>query len=157
MDPVRRYELTNLALTAVALAHALATWPVADVAALFGGGAALVFVLEAIGVGLGVHRHEMAPQVLGVPLVVVGAWPAIVYLAYRVALLALPAGPQTAAAAAVLATGLDALTEADAVGAGVWTYPEHPLSTVRWRGVPLWNFAGWLGVVFLTAMLPTLV
>jgi hypothetical protein len=157
MDPVLRYELTNVALTGVALVHALATWPPVDVAALFGGGAALVFVLETVGVGLGFHEHEMAPQVLGVPLVVVGAWPAIVYLTYRVALVALPAGAQAAAAAAVLATAMDALTEADAVAAGVWTYPEHPLSTVRWRGVPLWNFAAWLGVVFLTAMLPTLV
>ena len=156
MDAVRRYELTNLAVTGLALGHALATWPLADVAALFGGGAALVFVLEVVGVGLGFHRHGMAPQALGVPLVVLGAWPGIVYLAYRVALLGLSPGVEAAAGAAVLATALDALTEVDAVEEGVWTYPEHPLSTVRWRGVPLWNVAAWLVVVFATAMLPTL-
>lgn len=41
--------------------------------------------------------------------------------------------------------------------AGVWHYPEHRLSAVRFRGIPLWNFGVWLVVVFVTAMLPTIV
>jgi len=154
MDPVRRYALTNAVLFAAALGHALLTWPLGDAAALFVGGGAIAFVLEVVGVAWGLFDHEMRPQVLGVPVAAVGAWPAVVYLSYRVALLGLAPGVPAAAGAAVLATALDVATEVDAVEAGVWTYPEHPLSAVRLRGIPLWNFAAWLAVVFGTAMLP---
>jgi putative membrane protein len=97
----------------------------------------------------------MQPQVLDVPLVAPLAWPALVYLADRGALLVLPAGVEAAAGAAVLATLPDVATGVDALAEGVWEVPEHPVSGLQWRGVPLWNFAAWLGVVFLTAMLPT--
>ena len=43
-----------------------------------------------------------------------------------------------------------------AVEDGVWSYPEHDLSSPRFRGVPWWNFAGWFVNVFVIAMLPTL-
>lgn len=155
MDPVRRYTLSNVAVFVVGLGHALLTWPLGDVAALFGVGATVVFVLEALGIAAGLHRHQMTPQVLGVPLVVVGAWPAIVYVTYRFALLAQPAGVQAAAGAALLATLIDAFTEVDALAVGVWSYPEHPLSRLRFAGVPWWNVAAWLAIVFVTAMAPT--
>lgn len=155
MDAVRRYALTNAVLFVVALGHGLLTWPAGDVAVLFVGGGVVAFVLEVVGVAWGLFDHEMEPRVLDVPVAVVLAWPAVVYLTYRVALLALPAGVQAAAGAAALATLLDAATEVDAVEAGVWTYPEHPISGVRWRTIPLWNFGAWFAVVFATAMLPT--
>lgn len=157
MNPVRRYALTNVTLFALALGHALLTWPARDVAALFLGGAAVAFVLEAIGIAAGLFRHEMRPQVLGVPLAVVAAWPAIVYVTYRIALLGLDPGVPAAAGAAVLATVLDAFTELDAIGEGVWTYPEHPLSSLRFAGVPWWNFVAWFIIVFVTALLPSFV
>lgn len=157
MDPVRRYTVTNAIVVAIALGHGLLTWPLADVAALFVGGAAIAFVLEVVGTAVGLFEHEMEPRVLGVPLVVVAAWPAIVYVSYRVALVVLPPGAPAAAGAAVLATAIDVPTELDAVAAGVWRYPEHRLSGVRVGGIPLWNFAAWLTVVFATAMLPSLV
>jgi hypothetical protein len=155
MDAVRRYTLTNAVLFVLALAHGLLTWPPGDVAALFVGGAAIAFVLEVLGVAWGLFDHEMTPQLLDVPLVVVVAWPAVVYLTYRAALVVLPAGAPAAVAAGVLATVLDVATELDAVEAGVWTYPEHPISGVRWRGIPLWNFVAWFTIVSVTAMLPT--
>lgn len=157
MDPVRRYALTNVVLVVAALGHALLTWPLAATLALFAGGAAIAFVLEAAVIAAGLVRHEMRPQLLGVPLVVVGAWPAVVYLTYRVALLTLPEGAAAAAGAAVLATVLDAATEPNALAEGVWAYPEHPLSSPRLGGAPWWNFAGWLAIVFVVAMLPALV
>jgi hypothetical protein len=155
MDAVRRYTLTNAVLFVVALAHGLLTWPLVDVAALFVGGAAIAFVLEVVGVAWGLFDHEMGPQVLDVPLAVVVAWPAVVYLTYRAALVVLSPGAPAAVAAGVLATALDVTTELDAVEEGVWTYPEHPISGVRWRGIPLWNFVAWFTIVFVTAMLPT--
>lgn len=156
VDPVRRFSLTTAAVAAVALAHALLTWPLPDAAVLFVGGGALAFVAEALVVRLGMLRHAMAPRVAGVPLVVVAAWPATVYVLYRLALLVAPAGLRAAALAAVVGVLLDLLTDPDGVERGVWTYPEHWASAPRFRGVPWWNFVGWLALVFLTAMLPTL-
>lgn len=155
MDPVRRYSITNGIVVVLALGHALLTWPLADVLALFVGGATIAFVLEAVGVAAGLFHHEMRPQVLGVPASVIGAWPAVTYVAYSVALLALPGGVPAAAGAAVIALALDAATEPNAVAGGVWTYPEHPISSPRVAGVPWWNFVAWLVLVFVTAMLPT--
>jgi putative membrane protein len=99
----------------------------------------------------------LKPQLLGVPVTVVVAWPAIVYLAYRVALLVAPAGLEAAALAAVLATALDVPTDPHGVREGVWRYPESAVSEPRFYGVPWWNFLGWLVIVFATAMLPALV
>jgi len=156
MDAPRRFATTTALVVLIGFGHAVATWPPDAVVALFGGGAVLAFALEAVGIVAGLFRHEMRPQVLGVPLVVVGAWPATVYLAYRVALLGLSPGVPAAAGAAAIATAIDLPLEVRAVEAGVWSYPEHPLSAVRIRGVPLWNAVGWLVIVFVTAMLPTL-
>lgn len=155
MDPVRRYSITNAIVVVAALSHALLTWPLPDVLALFVGGAAIAFALEIGAVAAGMVHHEMRPQVLGVPVVVIGAWPAIVYVTYRVALLALPEGVTAAVGAAALATALDGLTEPNATAEGVWSFPEHPLSSVRLAGIPAWNFLGWFVVVFVTALLPT--
>jgi len=155
VDPVRRFAVTTAAVAVVALTHALLTWPLPDVAALFVGGATLAFVAEAVVIRLGLLEHAMAPRVAGVPLVVLAAWPATAYVFYRIALLALPAGVEAAAVAAVLGTLYDVVADPQGVHEGVWSYPEHPLSSLRFRGVPWWNFAGWLVLVFATAMLPT--
>jgi putative membrane protein len=157
MDHARRFQLSNVLLFAVALAHALSTWPPGATVALFAGGAALAFALEAVGIAAGLLRHEARPRVAGVPVSVPLAWPAIVYVAYRVALLVVPAGVPAAALAALLATAADAATDPAMVRRGLWSYPPSRLSTPRFRGVPWWNFLAWPGLVFVTAMLPALV
>lgn len=157
MDDARRFQATNGLLAAVALAHALWTWPLRATVALFVGGAALAFALEAVGVALGLLRHEARPQVAGVPVTVPVAWPAIVYVASRGALLAVPAGVPAAALAALLATVADAVTDPIMVRRGVWSYPEARLSSPRVRGVPWWNALAWFGLTFATALLPGLV
>jgi len=154
MEPTTRFQLTNVVLAVLAVGHALATWPVRATAALFLGGAALAFLAEAAVVRAGLLEHAMAPRVAGVPLAVVAAWPAIVYLCLRLALLVRPPGLAAAGLAAVLATAFDLLTDPTGVDAGVWTYPDHPVSAPRVAGVPWWNFAGWLGLVFVSATLP---
>lgn len=154
MDVRRRYHRNNLVLFGVAVAHALLTWPVEATVALFAGGVAIAFVLEVIAVRLGILEHELRPQLGGVPVTILLAWPAVVYLVYRVALLVAPAGVTAAALTAVLATAVDVLLDPKGVRNGVWRYPEHPLSAPRLRGIPWWNFAGWLVIVFVTSMLP---
>lgn len=155
MDAPRRYALGNAALAAVALVHALATWPLPDAVALFAGGAVVASVAEAVGVRAGLLRHHATPKVAGVPLAVVVAWPAIVYVAIRAVAPVVPAGVPTAVAAALLAAAADAVAEPRAVEAGLWTYPDHPLSTPRYRGVPWWNAPSWLTIAFVTATLPS--
>lgn len=155
MDDLTRFRVVNVAIFAVALAHAALTWPPRAVLALFVGGAALAGVAEVVVIAAGLLEHELEPQVAGVPLVVLLAWPAVVYASLRVALLVAPAGPPAAALAAVLATAADVVTDPDGVERGVWRYPEAAVSTPRYRGVPWWNFVGWLLIVFVTALLPT--
>jgi len=155
MDDLTRYRVGNVAIFAVALSHAALTWPPRAVLALFVGGAALAGVAEVAVIRLGLLEHELEPQVAGVPLVVLLAWPAIVYASLRGALLVAPSGPPAAALAAVLATATDVLTDPDGVERGVWRYPEATVSTPRYRGVPWWNFVGWLLLVFVSALLPT--
>jgi putative membrane protein len=136
----------------VTLGHALLTWRPASTAALFVGGGLLAFGAELVGVHTGLLEHELRPQIAGVPVSVILVWPAVVYATYRLALLAVPAGIPAATLAAVLATALDVLTDPNGVREGVWRYPEHPLSTPRFRGVPWWNFMAWFLLVFLTAL-----
>jgi putative membrane protein len=100
-------------------------------------------------------RHNYRPQVASVPVSILLAWPAVVYLFYRGALLVAPAGAGAAAVTAVAATLVDAITDPILLDRGAWEYPEWVLSEPRFRGVPWWNFVGWLAITFVTALLPT--
>lgn len=153
-DVARRYAGSQVALFCLALAHALLTWPLRNVLALFLSGVVVAFALEAPVIRLGLLRHNLRPLVAGVPVSVLLAWPAVVYVAVRAAGLVVDGAAATAALAAVLATLFDAVADPQAVGESAWEYPDTPVSDLRFGGVPWWNFAGWLAVVFLTAMLP---
>ena len=156
MDVRRRFQVTNFVLVAVAVTHALATWPLADTAALFLGGMVLAFVLEAVTIRLGFLEHAVEPQLAGVPVTIVLVWPAVVYVSYRLALLVVPGTVPAAALAALLATLGDVATDPRGVRDGLWRYPPARLSKPRFYGVPWWNFVGWLVIVFLTALFPEL-
>lgn len=157
MGALQRYQLANVGLFVASLAHALLTWPVRRIAALFLGGFLIASAAELAVVRSGLVKHNLRPRVAGVPVSILLVWPAIVYLSYRIALLFVPAGIEAAALAAAIATGIDVPTDPDGVENGVWEYPESPLSTPRFRSVPWWNFVGWFAIVFVTAMLPSVV
>lgn len=157
MDATRRFQLTNLVLAGLALGHASLTWPWRATVALFVGGALLAFVAELVVVRGGLLEHAIEPQVFGVPVSVVLVWPAVVYVALRVALLVTNPGLAAAGLAALMATAFDVLTDPSGVAEGVWTYPDHRLSALRFYDVPWWNFAGWLVIVFASAMVPIIV
>lgn len=150
----RRHVLVNVVLFVSTLGHALVTWPLTDAVALFGGGVVVAFVAEAPAIHAGLFYHNLRPQVARVPVWVLLAWPAVVYVAVRVAGVFVDGTAATAALAAVLGTAMDVLTDPPAVEEGAWVYPERPVSEPRFRGVPWWNFAAWPVVVFVTAMLP---
>ncbi|NHX37716.1 carotenoid biosynthesis protein [Halolamina sp. R1-12] len=152
----RRYVAGQLGLFLLTLAHALLTWPLAETAALFVGGAVVAFALEAPAIRAGLFTHSLRPQIVGVPVSILLAWPAVVYLAVRAASLVVDGPLAVAGTAAVLATLVDAVIEPRAVAAGAWAYADV-IPGPRLCGVPWWNAAGWLVVVFVTALLPAAV
>ncbi len=152
----RRYVASQVGLFLLTLAHALLTWALADTLALFAGGIAVAFLVEAPSIRVGLFTHYLQPKVAGVPVSILLAWPAVVYLAVRAASLVVDGPIAVAALAAVLGTLADAVAEPGAVEDGAWRYSTM-IPGPRVRGVPWWNAAGWLGVVFVTASLPTLV
>ncbi|MFW5939479.1 MAG: carotenoid biosynthesis protein [Halolamina sp.] len=152
----RRYVRTQLGLFLATLAHALLTWPVPEVVALFAGGVAVALAVEAPAIRAGLFTHHLRPQVARVPVSVLLAWPAVVYLAVRAASVVVDGTLAVAATAAVLATLVDAVVEPGAVDDGAWEYG-HAVASPRVRGIPWWNAAGWLVVVFVTALLPAAV
>lgn len=157
MDPLRRYQLANVGLFLAAFVHGLLTWSWRPTVAVFLGGFLVALAAELIGVGSGLVEHNLRPQFAGVPLSILLAWPAVVYVCYRIALLVAPADLEAAALAAAIATAVDAATDPDGVRNGVWSYPESSVSSPRFRGVPWWNFVAWFVIVFLTALLAGLV
>lgn len=149
MPSARLFALTTLALGILAAIHALATWPPAATLALFGGGILVAFLAEALVVNLGWLEHHIRPRVHGVPLYVLAGWPAAIYIAFRIALLATD-GWAAVGTAAVLATGYDLLTDHRGVADGHWTYTDG-LPGPRFRTVPWWNYLGWFLISVLTA------
>lgn len=151
MDAGRRFASTTVLLGILALGHAGFTMPPAATLAIFGGGAVIAFVGEAIVIGRGWLRHHIHPQLHGVPIYVVFGWTAVTYAAIRLALL-VTSGWLVPFLAAALATGYDMLADHRGVMAGFWTYTDT-LPGPRPRGVPWWNFGGWAVITFLTASL----
>lgn len=151
MPSSRAFALATVALGLVSLLHAVLTWPPVATVAFFGGGALVAFVAEAVVINAGWLEHHVGPKLAGVPVYVLFGWTGAVYVAFRVALLATD-GWVAVAVAAVLATTYDMLTDHRGVSDGHWTYTDD-LPGPRYRGVPWWNFVGWLVVSAITASL----
>jgi hypothetical protein len=149
MTSGRAFAVTTVVLGLVTLAHAFVTWPVSATLALFGGGALVAFVAEAIVVNLDWLEHRIDPKVGGVPLYVLFGWSGVIYVAFRIALLATE-GWAAVATTGALATTYDALTDHRGVKDGHWTYTDD-LAGPRYREVPWWNFLGWFLISCLTA------
>jgi hypothetical protein len=132
-------------------AVAALTWPLPAAVALFGGGAVVAFVAEAVVINLGFLEHHVGPKLLGVPLYVLFGWTGVIYLAFRGSLLVTEGCPAVLTAA-VLATSYDLLTDHRGVEDGYWTYTDD-LPGPSVRAVPWWNFAGWLCISASTAAL----
>ncbi len=147
----RTFAASTVALGLLAFGHAILTWPFEATLALFGGGAAVAFAAEAIGITAGLLEHHISPKLLGVPLYVLFGWTGIVYITLRLALLVVEGWPAVALAA-VLATGYDVFTDHQGVADGHWTYTDD-LPGPRFKAVPWWNFAAWLAISGLTAAL----
>ncbi|MFC6736675.1 hypothetical protein ACFQEQ_10555, partial [Halolamina salina] len=81
----RRYVGSQIALFLATLLHALLTWPPSETVVLFAGGIAVAFAVEAPAIRAGLFTHYLRPRLVGVPVSILLAWPAVVYLAVRTA------------------------------------------------------------------------
>lgn len=149
-----RYTVSQASLFVLTVTHALLTWPVADVLTLFLGGVAVAFAFEAPAIHAGLFTHHLRPKLAGVPFTILLAWPAVVYISVRIASLLVDGAVAVAMTAAVIGTLADVVADPPAVEDGAWEYHREDIPGPWVRGVPWWNFAGWLLVVFVTAMLP---
>ena len=151
MTSGRVFSASTVLLGLVTVGHALLTWPVTATVALFGGGAIVAFVAEAVVIARDWLEHHVGPRALGVPLYVLFGWTGVTYVAFRVGLLVAD-GWIAVLLTGVFATSLDLLTDHRGVADGHWTYIDD-LPGPRYRGVPWWNYAGWFVVSCLTAAL----
>lgn len=149
MASKRRFAVTTIAVGVVTLLHAVITWPLSATLALFGGGALVAFVAEAVVINLGWLEHNIGPKVVGVPLYLLFGWAGTIYVTFRVALL-ITDGWVAVVVAATLATTYDVFTDHRGVADGHWTYTDD-LPGPRYRDVPWWNYVGWLLISGLTA------
>jgi hypothetical protein len=138
-------------LGGIALGHAALTWPVAATVALFGGGALVAFVAEAVVIHRGWLEHHVGPKLFGVALYVLPGWTGTIYVAFRLAQ-TVAEGRFAVILAALVATVADALLDPFGVAAGYWTYTGGP-SGPSYLGVPWWNAAGWFVVSSVSAAL----
>lgn len=151
MSDSRIFALVSLLLGSLGVIHGLLTWPIEAVGAFFIGGAAVAFLAEAFVINLGWLEHHIGPKILGVPIYVLLAWTGLLYIVFRLTLL-VTSGTDAVLLTAVIATGYDILTDHQGVEQGHWTYTDD-LPGPRYRGVPWWNYAGWLCISAITPSL----
>jgi uncharacterized membrane protein len=127
--------------------------------------AALGTAIPAVGEYLAINviralRHHARPQAKGVPLAIVLGWYNVSYAVYSVTESLLATNdlkgsrrrPALPLAVALLATDLDLLLDPAGLDAGLWEWHEEGAYAkgVRGRngrrGVPLYNYAGWLAI-----------
>lgn len=146
MTPENQFRFGSLGLAVLSVAHGALTWGPVAAATFAGVAVALAFVAEVAVVALGLLDHHVSPKIAGVAVSALLGWVGVTYLSYRAVLLVVT--PDVApVAAAVLATAYDVAADPRGVDDGLWAYPESRLSEPRYRGVPWWNFAGWLVLV----------
>ncbi|MFB6201615.1 MAG: carotenoid biosynthesis protein [Halorhabdus sp.] len=151
MADSRLFVANAVGIGLLAALHAVITWPARATLALFAGGTLIAFVAEIAVIGLGWLEHHVDPQLLGVPVYVLLSWTGTVYVAFRIALVTTD-GVLAVALAALLATAADVSSDHRGVELGLWTYTDN-VPGPRFRGVPWWNYTGWIVVSSLTAAL----
>jgi putative membrane protein len=88
------------------------------------------------------YTDALQPQLAGVPIVIPLAWAMMAYPAWRVGELLGTTPLLRAVAAAGALTAWDVALDPQMVALGIWEWPNGGL----YHGIPLVNFAGWLGV-----------
>jgi uncharacterized membrane protein len=140
---------------------------------LFSGSFVLAFTAEALGVNFGLifgryyYTNFLGPGLFGVPFLAALAWEPILYAAFSLTEILLPAkllagrlstSLGAAVAGALATTAWDLMIDPIAVHQGWWVWLDGgPYVTDIENGVPISNFIGWLGVSFIIMLLYQLV
>jgi len=151
--------LSVLLLAAASLAHAAATrgWRTAVAVLVVAGGGGLL--AETVGVHTGVpfgdyaYTGTLGPQLLGVPVIVPLAWAMLAYPALLVARALVRTRWLVVPVAAWALATYDVFLDPQMVDAGHWRWADPTPALPGVSGIPLTNFAGWLVVALLLAVL----
>lgn len=149
-----------IAISTLCVAHSLRTRGLRRTLIFAALGTAVPAFAEYLAINvLKALRHHARPQAKGVPLAIVLGWYNVSYAAFSVAesLLAATGSKRSRRralppAVALLATDLDLLLDPAGLDAGLWewngegTYAREIRGGNGRRGVPLYNFAGWLAI-----------
>ena len=143
-------EVVVVMFTAASISHAAVHRGARWTLAFTGISLAFGFLVELIGTSTGApfssyaYTGELAPQVLGVPVIIPLAWTMMSYPALLVGRrLVTGRGGRILLGAVALATW-DLFLDPQMVGEGYWRW-DHPDPTLPGvPGIPIVNFAGWL-------------
>ncbi|MDP9400391.1 MAG: carotenoid biosynthesis protein [Actinomycetota bacterium] len=134
-------------LTATSAAEAVEARGAVRGLALVGGAGAVGFAAELAGVATGrpfghyAYSERLGPRWRGVPLLAAAAWALLARPAWVVAGLLTGRRVARVPLAAAALTAWDVFLDPRMVREGYWSWPGGG----RYEGVPLSNFAGWLG------------
>ncbi|GAA2584506.1 carotenoid biosynthesis protein [Winogradskya consettensis] len=144
----------------LSVAHAFTTRGVRAAGALIATATLGGFAVEAIGVATGFpfgtydYSGQLGPKLLGVPLIIPLAW---TWMAWPAWLAALRLARGTTARIVLAALGLaawDLFLDPQMVAEGYWTWHSPTPALPGVPGIPIGNYAGWLGfaVLLMTAL-----
>ncbi|WP_281259413.1 carotenoid biosynthesis protein [Actinomadura meyerae] len=151
-EPVRLTSKVVVLLGAGAVAFAAGRDGIGRAGGAFGAAVATGYAAEWIGVRTGVpfgrysYTPLLRPQLGGVPVIVAVAWGGMGLAAHAAATAIVPeGGPARWAAGAAALTAWDLFLDPQMLRLGLWQWADEG----PYRGVPISNFAGWLGVSLL--------
>jgi uncharacterized membrane protein len=158
----RVVTLQSLVVAVLSVAHSLRIRGLRRTLLLAAPGSAIPILGEILAVnGLRVLRHHVRPQAGGVPLAIALGWYNVGYGTFAVVESIMDAdGPDEGARSwvlapvtALVATSLDLLLDPYGLDLGLWEwsgdgrYAAEVRGPNGRRGVPLLNYAGWIGLV----------
>jgi uncharacterized membrane protein len=154
--------LTVLLFCAASVVHALLTRGPRTAALLVAVTAGGGLAVEAVGIATGVpfgsyaYADSLGPAVLGVPIVIPLAWTMMAWPAWLVARRLVRRTPVRIAVAGWALAAWDVFLDPQMVAAGHWSW-DHPVPGLPGlTGVPLTNYAAWLGVALVMMALLSL-
>jgi uncharacterized membrane protein len=150
-----------VAVAGLSAAHSLRTRGLRRTLLFAGLANAIPAIAEYLAINpVGALRHHTRPRVGGVPLPIILGWYNLSYATFSVAESLLTGADSEGSrrrrslppVTALLATDLDLLLDPAGLGAGLWEwsgdgpYAEEIRGSNGRRGIPLFNFAGWLAI-----------
>jgi uncharacterized membrane protein len=139
----------------LSVAHAFTSRGVRAAGALIATATLGGFAVEAIGVATGFpfgtydYSGQLGPKLLGVPLIIPLAWTWMAWPAWLAALRLARGTPARIVLAALGLAAWDLFLDPQMVAEGYWTWHSPTPALPGVPGIPIGNYAGWLGFALL--------